>query len=214
MPRKRKETDFQNENTAGRIFKQAMRLFLRKGYHGTTVDEIAEAAGFSKGAFYWYFKSKEDVLKEILRQYEQLRLDAMIKAVGEVKGTAIDKLGKLDRFNIAFGFYNAELSVSFITLGAELVGNHDSIEPEIRRIYKKQQDFMASLVVQGKREKIFRRALDPQMVAQALIAFQDGTLLRWFMDRDTMDGRAYVNTCSEIFLKGLIEPRMADVLSP
>ncbi len=44
----------------------AARLFSKKGYRATTTDEIARAAGLTKGALYHHFKSKEDVLYELV----------------------------------------------------------------------------------------------------------------------------------------------------
>jgi AcrR family transcriptional regulator len=46
------------KDTANRILIQAMRIFLEKGYHGTSVDDITQAAGLTKGALYWHFRSK------------------------------------------------------------------------------------------------------------------------------------------------------------
>ncbi len=54
------------KDTANRILIQAMRIFLEKGYHGTSVDDITQAAGLTKGALYWHFRSKEDLLKRIV----------------------------------------------------------------------------------------------------------------------------------------------------
>jgi AcrR family transcriptional regulator len=53
--RKRRET-------LRRIAEQGLKLFLTKGYEATTLDEIAEAAGISRRTFFYYFKSKEDIL--------------------------------------------------------------------------------------------------------------------------------------------------------
>jgi AcrR family transcriptional regulator len=48
------------------IRKAAYKCFAQQGYHGTTIDDICDAAGTSKGAFYWYFKSKSEVFVDIL----------------------------------------------------------------------------------------------------------------------------------------------------
>ena len=45
---------------------EALTLFITQGYHATTVEEIAQAAGLTKGAVYFYFKSKANVLKALL----------------------------------------------------------------------------------------------------------------------------------------------------
>lgn len=48
-----------------RIVEAAQRLFLTKGYRRTTMDDIAQELGVSKGALYLYYRSKVDVLREI-----------------------------------------------------------------------------------------------------------------------------------------------------
>jgi len=53
--RKRRET-------LHRIAEQGLRLFLTHGYEATTLDAIAEAAGISRRTFFYYFKSKEEIL--------------------------------------------------------------------------------------------------------------------------------------------------------
>ena len=49
-----------------KIIEKSMELFREKGYHTTKVEEITKALGISKGNFYTYFASKEEVLYEIL----------------------------------------------------------------------------------------------------------------------------------------------------
>ena len=44
----------------------AYKMFLTRGYENTSVDEIIEEAGIAKGTFYYYFKSKEQLLEEVI----------------------------------------------------------------------------------------------------------------------------------------------------
>ena len=194
----------QAKDTANRILRQAMRIFLEKGYHGTSIDDITRAAGLTKGALYWHFSSKEDLLKRIIEEFEKQFLDGLIEAVNNVHGDLLEKMGKYFRYNAAFSYYNRELCVSFTTLAAELVGAHHGTEPEFRRIYKKYQKFLSNLILQGKREKVFKKEMDADLAALVIIAFHDGILLRWFMNMDKIDGEAYVNTFKKIMLNGLI----------
>jgi len=196
--------NLQSQETANRILNQAMRIFLEKGYHGTSIDDITQAAGLTKGALYWHFKSKEDLLKKLIRKYEKSFLDNLIHAVTEVKGRASDKFEKYVHFNSAFAYYNRELCVSFTTLAAELVGAHHGIEPEIRRVYRKYQNFLSKLILQGKKEKIFRKEINAALAALIVIAFHDGILLQWSMNREKIDGEAYVNTFKKIMLNGMM----------
>jgi AcrR family transcriptional regulator len=194
----------QPKETAHRILIQAMRIFLEKGYHGTSIDDITRAAGLTKGALYWHFKSKEDLLKRIIEEFEKRFLDGLIQAVKDVRGDTHDKFEKFFRYNAAFSYYNRELCVSFTTLAAELVGAHHGTEIEFRRIYKKYQKFLSSLILQGKKEKIFKKEMDPDLAALIIIAFHDGILIRWFMNQNEIKGEAYVNTFKKIMLKGLM----------
>lgn len=72
------------KNAKEKIVQSALRLMLEKGYTGTTVDEICENAGVSKGSFYHFFKAKEDIglaaLEGFIKRGEKLmRLDDFMK---------------------------------------------------------------------------------------------------------------------------------------
>ncbi|ASJ01434.1 TetR/AcrR family transcriptional regulator [Thermococcus gorgonarius] len=51
--------------TREKLVSAAMELFAKKGFDKTTVDEIVAKAGVAKGTFYLYFKSKDDLIKEL-----------------------------------------------------------------------------------------------------------------------------------------------------
>ncbi len=70
---------------ARKIGKAAARLFSRKGYLETTMDELATAAGISKGGMYYYFPSKTDVLFFILSRYMETVLEGLEEEVSQIK---------------------------------------------------------------------------------------------------------------------------------
>ena len=57
-----------------KIIEKSMELFCEKGYYATKVEEITKALGISKGNFYTYFGSKEEVLHEILNIMKNERI--------------------------------------------------------------------------------------------------------------------------------------------
>jgi len=63
-PRSERKSDLDKKKTT--IFNASIRVFARKGYHGATMEEIAAVAGIGKGSIYRYFKSKEDLLRQLL----------------------------------------------------------------------------------------------------------------------------------------------------
>lgn len=65
-----------NRNTKGKIISAAWKLFYDKGYEETTVDDIVELSGTSKGSFYHYFNGKDALLSSLSivfdERYEEL----------------------------------------------------------------------------------------------------------------------------------------------
>ena len=94
MKRSNNIKNLQSQETANRIFSQALRIFLKKGYHGTSIDDITKAARLSKGALYWHFKDKEALLRKIIEEFEKSFLDQMIRTVEKVEGGIFNKFEK------------------------------------------------------------------------------------------------------------------------
>ena len=65
-----------SRNTKGRIIQAAWQLFYQQGYDDTTVEEIIEASGTSRGSFYHYFEGKDALLSSVSflfdEKYEEL----------------------------------------------------------------------------------------------------------------------------------------------
>lgn len=68
MNRKRLTREDSRERTAQRLLAAARKLIAKRGLSGTTLDEIAEDAGYTRGAFYSSFSSKGDLFIEVLRR--------------------------------------------------------------------------------------------------------------------------------------------------
>src|ERR1035438_3281679 len=64
--RKRLTREESKEVTRMRLIEAAERLFIRRGFDDASVDEISEAAGYSRGAFYSNFGNKEQVLLAVI----------------------------------------------------------------------------------------------------------------------------------------------------
>ena len=66
MPRKPEDNDRIRVAARDKIQSAAMEIFIEKGYHHATMEDIAQQAGISKGLPYNYFKGKEEVLSEMV----------------------------------------------------------------------------------------------------------------------------------------------------
>ena len=60
-----------SKDTRERIISAAVEKFMEKGYSKTTLEDIVQHVGLTRGAFYWNFESKKDILDEIVARYQQ-----------------------------------------------------------------------------------------------------------------------------------------------
>ena len=81
--RKRLTREESKELTRLRLIEAAERLFIRRGYDDASVEEISEMAGYSRGAFYSNFDSKEQVFLAVIDQRRPRALDNILQRVSE-----------------------------------------------------------------------------------------------------------------------------------
>ena len=67
------------------ILKAAQQIFARYGYFKSTMDDIAQAMGMKKGSLYYYYKSKEDILKDVVNYESEQFLNALQKEIESLK---------------------------------------------------------------------------------------------------------------------------------
>jgi AcrR family transcriptional regulator len=160
------------EEAKSKIIEAARIVFAKKGYHDATMDDVAKEVGVSKGALYSYFKSKEDLLKEIsLQGHQTLRtiLNEMSKctnledALEQVYNTITEK-------------FKGNLHTHFEIVA---LASHDSA---IRRIvfedYQKDIDAVEAFVKEKKRQGEIRIDVDARVLAELFTALYLGTLAK------------------------------------
>ena len=94
---KRVSRQERREQTRAELLAAARRAFLREGFHAASLDAIAEEAGYTKGAFYSNFASKDDVLVAVLEEHFRERAEAYESLVSSAE-TIEDAYGAAARF--------------------------------------------------------------------------------------------------------------------
>lgn len=94
MARRSNQTDSVNGSVRQRLLEGAAELFTQKGYAATTVREIVAAGGVSKPVLYYYFRNKEGIYLELMRQ-AFTRVDDLLQAALEDQGSATQRLLRL-----------------------------------------------------------------------------------------------------------------------
>ena len=188
--------------TEKEIIRAALELFVTKGYHNTSIDEITKRVGFSKGALYAHFKSKGDLLHRLIEEFRSHWAEDLLRVVDESKGNAVDKLHQIISIDAKFAIENESLSVFLTFLTTELKSDI-RFEPALKSLYRAFHKVITKIVEQGIREGVFRKDLSPELVAFIYLAMHDGLIHQWILNRNYIDGRQYIRSFRRILIDGL-----------
>jgi AcrR family transcriptional regulator len=139
-------------------------LFAERGYDATTVEDIIGRAGLSKGAFYHYFRSKEDLLDALAAHAAQSALTALEGSRGQGALTAVDGLNHfLARGRLGAG------APDTATFGAIFRPENLALYHRLHRtVTAVLAEPLASLIEQGKHEGTMR-CDDPRTTAEIVL---------------------------------------------
>jgi TetR/AcrR family acrAB operon transcriptional repressor len=146
MPRRTKE---EAAETRERILEAALHVFSKKGYSRTTFVDIAREIGLSKGAVYWHFKTKTDLLAGLIQHGKNMQCgrikDAEPKTVAELRelvvGTAqgIVENDELRKFEFFTGFQIEWSSELLSEVHARLIAMHGDPMSDTREVFSRFQ---------------------------------------------------------------------------
>lgn len=178
------------EETRKALVESALALFGAKGYAVTSVQEITEAAGVTKGAFYHHFESKEDLLRLIHDEFIDYQLAILRMALDRDQDPA-ECLRELLRALLASASkYMANVTVFYLER-RHLTGAH-------YKAMKRKRDEFDRLFLQvferGVEEGRFRSDLDPRIVALGIIG-----MCAWVHQWYRPGGRYTAEQIAEIF---------------
>ena len=196
------------EERKAQIYQAALACFNRKGYHLTTMDDIVAESGLSKGALYWYFKSKRELFlslfQELMEQYGQ--------AMESLVTSQANAAGKM-RAGLAFiraGF--EEIAPFFgVMMEAWTLTRHDEdVERLTRKIYEPYVDTVTQIVQEGIASGEFRADF-PRATALVVLTLFDGIMMALGTGLWTHDWNEIMDAAEELVLRGLgVEDTGAD----
>ena len=182
------------------IMASALRVMTKKGYYGSTMDDIVLDSKMSKGAIYHYYKSKKEVYLELIVYLESKYTD-MFATVNK-ESTSAKKLKKLftiwsDQLEKEPGFFQ-----SFSIF--QSMSRHDKdFKQAMQRMYNRFQKFIELIIIEGIKSKEFKK-IDPKTSALSLILNLDG--ISWFslFESKNLDAKSYIDQMSDYILNTYI----------
>ena len=150
------------EERRNEIIETAGKLFEEKGYEQTQVQDIVNEIGVAKGLFYYYFKSKDEVMEELADRYA----DAIIDAVNKLIYKDISTFDKINRiFQI---FIDSAEKKSGIFMGILNVKNGITHERIFFNVGKKMVPLVTELILSGN-DNGECNCSDPKFITEFLV---------------------------------------------
>lgn len=186
MARKTKEEALKTREA---ILDAAIKVFSVRGVSRTTLANIAKKAGVTRGAIYWHFKNKEDLLSALWRQL-LLPFEPINQAIENPHEP--DPLGKLQQTHIAF-FKSLKEDPRLLQLHQILVSKCETVEDtgtlHLHRVnchiegQRKIEIILRNAIAQGQ----LPPNLNVRLASITTIAFIDGLITNWVMFPDLLD---------------------------
>ncbi len=162
------------EETRTRLLTSALGVFARNGYERATVDEIVRDAGFSKGAFYVHFKSKDDLFWTMLEERILHHQDAFRLSVNPASSFRQN----VRRLLTAIFDLESE-DPSWPAIVMEFVahaGRNSEVRERFATIYKRWREVIVAMLREGQAAGQVRGDIDLAFAASAAIALIEGTI--------------------------------------
>lgn len=201
MARKTKE---EAEKTRQRILDEALKVFSKKGFMRTTLNDIAIEAEVTRGAIYWHFKDKVELFIALAEKIERsagLDFKKMIKLsvknLDDIKSTILIYMNTFNENKNYCRFYEMVRYKTEWIQGLEpvLIRNRRIMNQIIRVLTK-------NFKLLKMRNKV-RKDLDPGRAAIAVYAFMAGLVEIWFFDNEAFSIQDDASGMVDDFLKSM-----------
>ena len=147
------------------LTRAAARLFAEKGYHGTSVGDLADALGVQKGSLYSHIEAKSDLLWEVAREGSEA-FHAALDVLPE-EGTAVDRIRAALRAHLRVVAEQLDIATVFVREWRYLDGERKEQFVKERRRYEER---FRALFREGREHGELRADLDDEAAALLVLS--------------------------------------------
>ena len=184
-------------NTRGKIIDAAWKLFYRQGYDDTTVEEIIEESGTSRGSFYHYFQGKDDLLSTLAdvfdRKYEEL------SETMDPEMDRFEQLMYLNRELFAMLENSISLDLAARLYSSQLITRGDKSLLDHNRTYYR---LLRQIVLQGQTRGELRGDITANELVRVYALCERALIYDWCLSGGDYSLFQYGKTMMPMFLQG------------
>ena len=186
------------KTTKKKIVSAAWKLFYQQGYDDTTVEEIVEVSGTSRGSFYHYFEGKDALLSSLSYLFDDKY--AELEKELDPSLTPIDKLKFLNQelFLLIENTVSVELLSRLFATQLTTSGERHMLNTN-RTYYK----LLRQITIEGKEQGIFKDELSINDITRAYAMFERGLMYEWCISSGNYSLCQHAQMMMPLFLEGL-----------
>ncbi|MBL7034079.1 MAG: TetR family transcriptional regulator [Candidatus Delongbacteria bacterium] len=202
-----KQTPEKADATRRKLLDAAAEVFSRCGFAASRLEDIAREAGVTRGAIYWHFTNKQDLLRNLMQQ-RTARISEKLKAIYLSELPPVQKLRHL----LQASLLNLETDSDYRS-GMHLALSFGAAEEQIELMALRRHqhiqliiDLLEKLLQECARAGALHPEVTPALAARALFAWFDGTAGLWLRtaNHPVISLADQGNALVEIMLRGII----------
>ena len=185
------------------IGRAALSVCRKRGYHRTTMADIAQAASVGKGTLYEYFKDKADILRYMFDDYfDAFREEAVrIMAKTTTPGEQLAGLLEFALDHVAEWEDHCAIYVDYFG-----VAKMDEKGPvSLDNFYREFRAMLKLLIEEGQVAGQIRKEFDPAVAAELLLALFDGIVLHGIFVKEEYNAASIRTAALKLLSRGLFE---------
>ncbi len=193
----RKALTAEPPNKEEKIFAQAVRIFKEKGYHATSVQDIADAVGLQKGSLYHYISSKEELLLKIFERSTGA-LTQRLQEIRDSDHSPTEKVQHAIAAHLVALTTQLDLYTVYLSERRVLTGRiHSQVRTEAERTAR----LLEQIIQEGIDSGEFRE-IDSKMAAHAILGMCNW-LYQWYSPTGRLTAEQIASIFSDLVIHGL-----------
>jgi len=184
------------DDTRDKLFEAAARVFEEQGIGGASIEAIAAAAGFTRGAFYSNFASKDELIIAMIENHVEQSIRRMHELLARHKNLAdfIDALKTMDRSQQDPLGRSPLLHMEMILF----VARAEKRRPELAKRLRARRKLIADIVATTAKDSGRNGVLSPAWAGAVVLAMEDGFRLHRLIDPETTPADSFLRAIGDL----------------
>ena len=184
------------DDTRDKLFEAAARVFEDQGIGGASIEAIAAAAGFTRGAFYSNFASKDELIIAMIENHVEQSIGRMHELLARHKNLAdfIDALKTMDRSKQDPLGRSPLLHIEMILF----MSRAEKRRPELAKRLRARRKLIADILAITAKNSGRNGVLSPEWAGAVVLAMEDGFRLHRLIDPETTPADSFLRAIGDL----------------